>query len=161
MSSAEFLPAKNYNLEKFASWNKFPKSIWNLIIKSSWQEKLDSYNDTTKLYINLPYMVNLGKQIVRNCIKKLKRNILKQVQLKFVITCNTNKLSFFYKYTRSHYKTSIFFRCISLSLPPRYHYDITAITLKKQRANFGKKLMNIAITTRTARYTTILQFEKL
>lgn len=77
MSSAEFLPAKNYNLEKFASWNKFPKSIWNLIIKSSWQEKLDSYNDTTKLYINLPYMVNLGKQIVRNCIKKLKRNILK------------------------------------------------------------------------------------
>ena len=48
-----------------------------------------------KLYIDLPYMRNAGKQLVRRCIKKLKRNIRKEFQVKFVVTYNTTKLSFF------------------------------------------------------------------
>ena len=39
-------------------------------------------------------MGNAGEQLVRSCIKKLKRNIRKDVQVKFVGTYNTTKLSF-------------------------------------------------------------------
>ena len=48
-----------------------------------------------KLYINLPYMGNAGEELIKSCIKKLKRNIRKEVQVKFVVTYNTTKLTFF------------------------------------------------------------------
>ena len=40
-------------------------------------------------------MGNAGEQLVRRCIKKLKRNIQKEVEVKFVFIYNTTKLSFF------------------------------------------------------------------
>ena len=39
-------------------------------------------------------MGNAGEQLVKSCIKKLKRNTRKEIQVKFV-TYNTTKLSFF------------------------------------------------------------------
>ena len=94
------MTAEIQNIKKFASWNGYPKSIRNAIIKQtlskpSRQEQLYHYDDMIKLYINLPYMGNAGEQLVKSCIKKLKRNIRKEVQVRFVVTYNTNKLNFF------------------------------------------------------------------
>ena len=80
---------------KFASWNGYPMTIRNAIIKwtvskSSRQEQLHNYHDMIKLYIDLPYMRNAGKQLVRRCIKKLERNIRKEVQVKFVLSFFNN-----------------------------------------------------------------------
>ena len=74
----------------------FPNSIKNSIIKrtlskSSRQKQLDDYDDTIKLYLNLPYMGNAGEQLARSCIKKLKRNIRREFQVKFVVTYNRTK----------------------------------------------------------------------
>ena len=96
---ADLLSAEIENIKKFASWNGYPKSIRNAIIKrtsskSSRQDQLYNYDDMIKLCINLTYMGNAGEQLVRSCIKKLKRNIRKDVQVKFVGTYNTTKLSF-------------------------------------------------------------------
>ena len=115
-------------------------SIRNVIIKqtlskSSRQEKLYSYDDMIKLYINLPYMGYAGKQLVRSCIKKLKRNIRKEVQVKFVVTYNTTKLSFF-----TNSKDRITKLASSNAF---YHFflfaqNVTTIILKKLREHFGK-----------------------
>ena len=68
----------------------------NLIIKRTLSKpvekiQLDEYNDAIKLYLNLNYMGNAGEQLFQGWIKKLKRNIWKEVQVKFVVTYNTNR----------------------------------------------------------------------
>ena len=70
--------------------NGFPKFIRNSITKqtlskSSKQEQLDNYDGTVKLYNNLPYIGNAGKQLVRSCIEKLQGNIRKEIQAKLVV----------------------------------------------------------------------------
>ena len=115
-------------------------SIRNVIIKqtlskSSRQEKLYNYDDMIKLYINLPYMGYAGKQLVRSCINKLKRNIRKEVRVKFVVTYNTTKLSFF-----TNSKDRITKLASSNAF---YHFflfaqNVTTIILKKLREHFGK-----------------------
>ena len=90
MCSADLFPAEIQNIKKLASWNGYPKSIRNAIIKRtltkpSRQEQLCNYNDMIKCFINLPYMANA----------KRRRNIRKEVQVKFVVTYNATELSFF------------------------------------------------------------------
>ena len=75
------LPAEILNMKKFGSCSRFPNSIRNLIIKrtlskSNRQKQLDESNDTIKLYLNLYYS---GEYFVQSCIKKLKKNIRKEV----------------------------------------------------------------------------------
>ena len=72
---ADLLPAEIQNIKKLPSWNGYPKSIRNTIIKqtlskSNRQEQLYNYDDMKKVYINLPYMGNAGEQFVRSFIKK-------------------------------------------------------------------------------------------
>ena len=63
MCSADLFPAEIHNIKKLASWNGYPKSIRNAIIKrtltkSSRQEQLCNYDDIIKCFTNLPYMAN-------------------------------------------------------------------------------------------------------
>ena len=50
-------------------------------------------------------MENAGEQLVKSCIKKLKRNTRKEVQVKFVVTYNTIKLNFFTNTKRERERT--------------------------------------------------------
>ena len=73
-------------------------------------------------------MGNAGEQLIRSCVKNLKGNIGKEVQVNFVVT---------------YYK----------SIKKKYHFDaqdITTITLEKQREHTGKGLMNMATVARAA-----------
>ena len=115
-------------------------SIRNVIIKqtlskSSRQEKLHNYDDMIKFYINLPYMGYAWKQLVRSCIKKLKRNIRKEVQIKFVATYNTPKLSFL---TNSKDRITKLASSNAFYNFFLFAQNVTTIILKKQREHFGK-----------------------
>ena len=57
--------------------------------QTSRQKRLDEYNDAINL--NLNYVRNAGEQFVWSCIKKRKRNIWKEIQVKFVATYNTTE----------------------------------------------------------------------
>ena len=68
-------------MKKFGSWSGFSNSIRNLTIKrtsskSYRQKQLDESNNTIKLYLKLYYS---GEQFVQSYIKKLKKNIRKEV----------------------------------------------------------------------------------
>ena len=57
LCSEDLLPVETHNIKKFASWNRFPKSIKNSIIKqalsqSSRQKQLEDYDFTINLYLN-------------------------------------------------------------------------------------------------------------
>ena len=66
--------------QNFTIYKKFSNSIRNstvkrTISKSSSQKQLDDYDDAIKFYLNIRYIGNVGEQLVRNYIKKHKRNI--------------------------------------------------------------------------------------
>ena len=73
-------------------------------------------------------MGNAGEQLIRSCVKNLKGNIGKEVQVNFVVT-----------YYKSIKKKHLLLLCIIFDAQ-----DITTITLEKQREHTGKGLMNMA-----------------
>ena len=88
-----------------------------------------------KLYINLPYMRYAEEQLIRSCIKKLKISIRKEVQVKFVVTYNTTKLSFFTnskdRITKLAY-SNMFYHFFS-RMSPRLHWKNRENTLGKDK----------------------------
>ena len=66
-------------------------------------------------------MGNAGEQLANSCITKLKRYIPKEVQVKFVVTCNTTKLSFFTNMKAPTTKLASSFTVYHFCCPWCYH----------------------------------------
>ena len=146
--SADSQPAEIHSIKKFTSWNGFENSIRKSINKQTLSkcskgEQLDNYDETIKLYINLPYMVDAREQLVRSCNKELMKNIRMEIQVKFVVVYNTTKLVFFYKCGNLITKLSSSFIL--------YHFRGMAFYqnyIGRQREYFEKRLKNMATMTR-------------
>ena len=63
-------------IRTFMSWNSYPKYVRNSIIKRLQQKKTAVQKDdesVIKIWIRLPYLGNKGEELVKTCIRKLKR----------------------------------------------------------------------------------------
>ena len=72
------------------SWNSYPKYVRNSIIKHFQQKKTAFQKDdemAIKIWIRLPYLGNKGEELVKTCIRKLKRCF--KTNVKFVILYDT------------------------------------------------------------------------
>ncbi|XP_066932663.1 uncharacterized protein [Clytia hemisphaerica] len=84
-------------IKKFASWNKYPKSVINAMIKrvlSNPKDKPNTDDDKRKkVYFNVHYAGDVGDQLVKQCWRKLSRCTKERVN--FVTKYSVTKLSFF------------------------------------------------------------------
>ena len=74
------------------SWNSYPKYVRNNIIKRLQQSKTAVQNDdesAIKIWIRLHYLGNKGEELVKTCIRKLKRCF--KTNIKFVTLYDTKK----------------------------------------------------------------------
>ena len=85
------------NIEKFASFNGFPRWIAKKVIKESTspRAKITSDEEYEKIYMSLPYMGNEAENVVSRCKKRLFKLFKKEVKVKFRIHFQTTTLSFF------------------------------------------------------------------
>ena len=89
----------------FMSWNGFPNYISKALLKrlkSNSQKSSDntSMNDVknknekvTEIFFRLPYAGIKGEQLVKHCLKKIKRSL--KIDVKFVVIYDTKKFSFY------------------------------------------------------------------
>ena len=89
-------------------------------------------------------MGNAGEQLVRSCVKRLKRDTQKEVKVKFVVTYNTTKLSFFADTKDPITKLASSFAAYHFRCLGCYHNNIA-----KTERTLGKGLMNIVTLTET------------
>ena len=78
------------------SWNSYPKYVRNSIIKRLKQKKIAVQKDdemAIKIWIFLPYLGNKGEDLVKTCIRKLKRCF--KTNVKFVTLHDTKKCTIF------------------------------------------------------------------
>ena len=54
-----------------------------------------AHNDAQTIWFRVPYCGEKGVQMVKSCIRKIKRNILRDKKVKFKILFDTTKLNFF------------------------------------------------------------------
>ena len=87
------------NIKKFAAFNGFPKWIVKNVIRQSLGNKrnndIDSDEEIEKLYMSLPYNGKEAECIVKRCKKRLKKLFKKEKTVKFSISFQSTKLSFF------------------------------------------------------------------
>ena len=79
------------------SWNSYPKYVRNSIIKRLQQKKTAFQKDdemAIKIWIRLPYLGNKGEELVKTCIRKLKRCF--KTNVKFFTLNGTKKCAMFY-----------------------------------------------------------------
>ena len=77
-------------------WNRYPKHVRNSVIKRLQQKKKAVQNDdesVIKIWIRLPYLGNKGEELVKTCIRKLKRCF--KTNVKFVTLYDTKKCAMF------------------------------------------------------------------
>ena len=91
------LPTELKTIKQFASWNKYPRSVVNSIIKrvlsKPTEKKQEKTDDTKNVYFSVHYAGDIGDQITRQCWKKLNR--LTKCKVNFVTKYSVTKLSFF------------------------------------------------------------------
>ena len=83
-------------IRTFMSWNSSPKYVRNSIIKRLQQKKTAVQKDdesVIKIWIRLPYLGNKGEELVKTCIRKLKRCF--KTNVKFVTLYDTKKCAMF------------------------------------------------------------------
>ena len=86
-------------LEQFMSWNDFPKCIRKSLMKNICKEapkhekNIVNKDNIPTIWIRLPYIGNKGEHLLKQCIRKLKRNC--NTDIKFVILYNTEKISYY------------------------------------------------------------------
>ena len=80
------------NISRYLSWNGFPKhirkSILNRLKSNAPREQSDE--ELIKIYFRVPYAGIKGEQLVKSCIKKMKRFVKKNVR--FIILYDTKKV---------------------------------------------------------------------
>ena len=82
-------------LNELLSWNAFPKFVRVALMrkfdKPTYVKDTIVYDNT--VYIKVPYLSKEGELLLSNCIKKLKRSLKENTNLK--VSYNTKKLSMF------------------------------------------------------------------
>ena len=93
------LQSEILNIKSFAAYNGFPKRVVNAIIKKTTEHKADdtptNQEETTDIFINLPYLGNKGESIVKSTKRKLFRCFIKDKNVKLVVKYKTTKMCFF------------------------------------------------------------------
>ena len=83
-------------IRTFMLWNSYPKYVRNSIIKRLQQKKTAVQKDgesVIKIWIRLPYLGNKGEELVKTCMRKLKRCF--KTNVKFVTLYDTKKCAMF------------------------------------------------------------------
>ena len=78
------------------SWNSYPKYVRNSIIKRLQQMKAAVQKDdesVINIWIRLPYLGNKGEELVKTCIRMLKRCF--KTTVKFATLYDTKKCAMF------------------------------------------------------------------
>ena len=86
------------NIKKFASYNGFPRWIAKNIIKQSLTRRnAHETEDTNKetLYMFLPYNGKEAENIVQRCKRRLQKLFKKEKYVKFDVSFQTTKISFY------------------------------------------------------------------
>ena len=91
------LKAEIKKIEKFASFNGYPRWIAKKVIKESTSTRIitASNEEYDTIYMSLPYMGNEAENVVSRCKKRLFKLFKKEVKVKFRIHLKTTTLSFF------------------------------------------------------------------
>ena len=95
-SSNKLLNDQINQIRRFMSWNSYPKYVRKSIIKCLQQKKTAVQKDdesVTKIWIRLPYLGNKGEELVKTCIRKLKRCF--KTNVIFVTLYDTTKCAMF------------------------------------------------------------------
>ena len=101
-SSKELFDNQIRKLKLFMSWNGFPTNIRALLInKLTRNNKKNSRFDScthenipkAKIWLRIPYLGKQGENLVRNCVRKIRRYLKDPVD--FVVIYNTKKISYF------------------------------------------------------------------
>ena len=95
-SSNKFLHDQINRIRTFMSWNSYPKYVRNSIIKRLQQKKTAVQKDdksVIKIWIRLHYLGNEGEELLKTCIRKLKRCF--KTNVKFVTLYDTKKCAMF------------------------------------------------------------------
>ena len=97
--SPNLLHLELHKAKDIISWNGFPKRIGNKIISkilnSEQNDPLQEPVAFTNIWFNLPYLGKKGEGIVTRCIKKLKRCMIVDNNVRFRISYQSTKLSFY------------------------------------------------------------------
>ena len=96
------MPEEKNEINKFASWNGFPKSILTLIIKRALNKSfndnhVDGDNDI-KFYLNLPYFGKAREKKKKKCIRSLKKNLKKDMSC-----IGSNQINFLQQHKRLYW----------------------------------------------------------
>ena len=127
-------------IKSFLSWNGYPKSIQNFLMKkiklktkysdssTSVTVNEDTVDNLPKIWIRIPYLGSRGDFLLKSCLNKVQRFLSKPV--KFITIYDTKKLSYFvsnkdnfrtYVYlTSGHMSNAFSLRCIYLSCKVLY-----------------------------------------
>ena len=95
-SSNKLLNDQINQIRTFMSWKRYPKCVRNSIIKRLQQKKAAVQKDdesVIKIWICLPYLGNKGEELVKTCIRKLKRCFKSNVN--FITLYDTKKCAMF------------------------------------------------------------------
>ena len=95
-SSNKLLNDQINRIRTFMSWNSYPKYVRNSIIKHFQQKKTAVQKDdeiAIKIWIRLPYLGNKGEELVKTCIRKLKRCF--KTNVKFFTSYDTKECPIF------------------------------------------------------------------
>ena len=86
------------NIRKFASYNGFPKWIVKKVMRQSLHNRRDIDEETEQvntLYMFLPYTGQEAENIVTRCKKRLSRLFKKEKKVKFSVSFQSTKVSFY------------------------------------------------------------------
>ena len=98
-SSKRLLKNQIKLIEQFLSWNDFPKYIRKSFMKNICKEaskqgkNIVNKENIPTIWIRLPYIGNKGEHLLKQCIRKVKRNC--NTDIKFVILFNTKKICYY------------------------------------------------------------------
>ena len=99
--SPNLLSKEIRRIKRYIFWNGFPKQVGNRLINNILKKKQHGMLDTKykdddiKIWFRLPYTGVKGESIVKNCISKLKRCLKKDAMVKFIITYDTKRISYY------------------------------------------------------------------
>ena len=106
-------------IRQFASWNSFPSSISNALIKrtlnktNTEKENKQTDKNETVIWLRMPYFGDQSTQMVRSLEAKLRRCVRPDKKLIFKTTFSTTKINFFTNNkdkTPNAYKANVVYR---------------------------------------------------
>ena len=101
-STEELLNQQIKKISLLMSWNGFPSYIskallhylkWNVRDRCVVNEINNKKENETEIFFCLPYAGSKGEQLVKYCLKKIRRCL--KINVKFVVVYDTKKISFY------------------------------------------------------------------